>query len=405
MRIHPWKKVFGPGLLFASTAIGVSHLVQSTRAGADYGFALIWVVLLANLLKYPFFEFGIRYAVSTGNSLVEAYRSLGKWALWILTITTFVSMFAVTAAVSFVCAGIVSSLFPEHFGLPNILLLLYAVVAVILVLGRFAWLDRIVKLVAATILISTLVAFVVALWNFDFQSYTPISNAELFTPASVAFLVALVGWMPTAIDISVMSSIWTIEKAKQTQYRPSLYEAVLEFRVGYLITAVTAVFFLALGAMMMYQSGQHFSDNATIFSGQFFSLFTNSLGAWSYPLILAAAISVMFSTVLAVFDGYSRVMSRIFSPVGHSYRRYLIWILVLGTGSYLLATFFAGSLKGLVDFATTISFVIAPVFAGLNMLILRRFVAKAHLPSRIIWTLAWVGLTFLTIFALYYLIL
>jgi hypothetical protein len=30
----------GPGLLFAGAAIGVSHLVQSTKAGAEFGF---WV--------------------------------------------------------------------------------------------------------------------------------------------------------------------------------------------------------------------------------------------------------------------------------------------------------------------------------------------------------------------------
>ena len=28
----------GPGLMFAGAAIGVSHLVQSTRAGAEFGF-------------------------------------------------------------------------------------------------------------------------------------------------------------------------------------------------------------------------------------------------------------------------------------------------------------------------------------------------------------------------------
>ncbi|MGB0423931.1 MAG: divalent metal cation transporter, partial [Flavobacteriales bacterium] len=51
----------GPGILFASTAIGVSHLVQSTRAGADFGYGLLWAILAANFFKYPFFEFGSRY--------------------------------------------------------------------------------------------------------------------------------------------------------------------------------------------------------------------------------------------------------------------------------------------------------------------------------------------------------
>ena len=46
----------GPGLLFAGAAIGVSHLVQSTRAGADFGFGFIWALLLIHLVKYPFFN-------------------------------------------------------------------------------------------------------------------------------------------------------------------------------------------------------------------------------------------------------------------------------------------------------------------------------------------------------------
>ncbi len=64
---------FGPGILWAATAIGVSHLVQSTRAGASAGFGLAGVILIALVLKYPFFEYGPRYAAATGQSLVEGY--------------------------------------------------------------------------------------------------------------------------------------------------------------------------------------------------------------------------------------------------------------------------------------------------------------------------------------------
>lgn len=49
--------LLGPGLLFAGAAIGVSHLVQSTRAGADFGFGLLWALLLVHIFKYPFFQF------------------------------------------------------------------------------------------------------------------------------------------------------------------------------------------------------------------------------------------------------------------------------------------------------------------------------------------------------------
>ena len=72
-----WAKALGPGFLFAAVSVGVSHLVQSTRAGAGYGFSLLPVIIIALVVKYPLFEFGQRYAVATGHSLLEGYRRQG----------------------------------------------------------------------------------------------------------------------------------------------------------------------------------------------------------------------------------------------------------------------------------------------------------------------------------------
>lgn len=38
-------KAMGPGVLMAAAAIGASHLVSSTRAGAEFGWQLAWVIL------------------------------------------------------------------------------------------------------------------------------------------------------------------------------------------------------------------------------------------------------------------------------------------------------------------------------------------------------------------------
>jgi len=51
-------QAMGPGVLMAAAAIGASHLVSSTRAGAEFGWQLAWVILGVNLLKYPFFAAG-----------------------------------------------------------------------------------------------------------------------------------------------------------------------------------------------------------------------------------------------------------------------------------------------------------------------------------------------------------
>ena len=98
-------KNLGPGLLFAGAAIGVSHLVQSTRAGADFGFGLLWALLLVNLFKYPFFQYGPRYATATGESLIDGYKKLGHWVLILYFILTFLTMFTIQAAVTIVTAA------------------------------------------------------------------------------------------------------------------------------------------------------------------------------------------------------------------------------------------------------------------------------------------------------------
>ena len=105
------KKTLGPGILFASTAIGVSHLVQSTRAGANYGFGLLIFIIIANLFKYPFFEFASRFSNATETSIIQGYKMLGKWVLWSYLIITLISMFFITSAVGAVTAGFLQNLF------------------------------------------------------------------------------------------------------------------------------------------------------------------------------------------------------------------------------------------------------------------------------------------------------
>ena len=108
--IDKWRRILGPGILFASTCIGVSHLVQSTRAGALAGFGLVWAVVAANAAKYPFFEFGSRYASVKGKSLIEGYRTLGKTAPWVYLLLTVGTCFFVMAAVGMVTASFLDNL-------------------------------------------------------------------------------------------------------------------------------------------------------------------------------------------------------------------------------------------------------------------------------------------------------
>jgi Mn2+/Fe2+ NRAMP family transporter len=104
-------KKIGPGLLYAGAAIGVSHLVQSTRAGAEYSFSLIIFIIIANIIKYPFFKIGAIYPlISDNKSLVDGYRKVGKYAITLLIVQTLLTMIIVVAAISLVTSAIIPHL-------------------------------------------------------------------------------------------------------------------------------------------------------------------------------------------------------------------------------------------------------------------------------------------------------
>ena len=141
------KKTLGPGILFASTAIGVSHLVQSTRAGANYGFGLIVFILVANIFKYPFFEFASRYSNVTETSIIEGYKKLGEKILWGYLIMTLISMFFISSAVGAVTVGFLQNLFQtSNLKILNHIIL-FTICGCILSFGKYSSLDSLIKII------------------------------------------------------------------------------------------------------------------------------------------------------------------------------------------------------------------------------------------------------------------
>ena len=216
------------------------------------------------------------------------------------------------------------------------------------------------------------------------------------------------GWMPTAIDLSSWNSLWTLARIKQTGYKPSLKETLTEFRIGYLITGIMAVFFVGLGTLVFFGSGDSLPNNNSLFAHKIVTMFTETIGQWSYIIIAASAFSVMFGTILAVFDGYSRSFQRIIQILKKdesesSKKLYVIIVSILAIGSILIIMQFGDKLKELVDFATTLSFLVAPIIGVLNhKLVIGKFLSKENHPSSWIKILSICGIIFLTGFALFF---
>jgi Mn2+/Fe2+ NRAMP family transporter len=396
-----WKG-FGPGLLWAASAIGVSHLVQSTRAGALAGFGLAGVILFALILKYPFFEFGPRYAAATGKSLVEGYKRIGGWAIWLFFILTAVSSVIVAAAIVSFTAFLLATMLGVDWPLVVSAAVVFGICALMLAVGRFKLLDRATKLILAALGISTLIAGFVAIPRADFSTVALIP--DIGTVVSFAFILALAGWMPSALDISVWNSLWTLAKAKEEGESPSVKIALLDFNIGYIGTSILAFGFLLLGAAVMFGSGTQFSAAGTGFSVQLVDLYSATLGEWLRPVIMVAVFSTMFSTSLTVLDGYPRALDRCIQNIQHKEmgpdssigRTYWIAMGILGVTTILILWLFIGNLTGMVDFATTFTFLTAPILGWLNLRVVTSDdVPDEHKPGKKLVVWAYVGILLL----------
>ena len=402
-------KTLGPGILYAGAAIGASHLVQSTRAGANYSFELIWAIILINLFKYPFFEFAYRYTAATGKSMLEGYRELGRWAITTFFILSFITAIINFAAVVLVCSGLAAFFFNLQIDLFYISIALLVAVLVMLYIGHYAILDWTMKGMILILSLATIIAFIIAAGHGTTleKGFIP---PELWDAAGITFLIALMGWMPTPIEASVWPSLWTLERKKQTKYEPSYKEQLFDFHAGYLGSGVMSLFFLGLGALVLYGSGMQFSNSSIEFSGQLVSIYSKTFGSWSTPLMAAIALLTMFTTALTVIDGYPRSLEasviQIFpSMKNFSPKLYWIWVLFLSLVAVLIIGVFTSSMKTLLDFATIISFLAAPFFAFINYkVVTSNFIPQEHHPPKWLKALSLLGIIFLLAFSILYII-
>lgn len=395
----------GPGLLFAGAAIGVSHLVQSTRAGAEFGFGLLWALLLVHLFKYPFFQFGPRYAAATGESLLDGYKKLGKGVLRIYYVLSFATMFTIQAAVTIVTAGLASQLFGVSDNLVFWSIGITLISLLILIIGKYKLLDNLMKYIIIILTISTILAVSVALFStketFDFTQVFPRGTIE------ITFLIAFLGWMPAPLDISIWHSLWTLEKDKATFEKIKPKQAVFDFNIGYIGTLFMGVCFVLLGALVMHNSGAIFSNKGGVFAGQLIELYTKNLGSYSYVFIGIAAFTTMFSTTLTTLDASPRAMAKTTSLLFDKKTKfnYWFWIIFLAIGTFAILQFFMNNMGSLIKIATILSFLTAPFYAILNyLLVTGKHMPKEHQPSLYLKILSVLGIVFLIGFSLWFLI-
>lgn len=410
-------KSIGPGLLFASSAIGTSHLVLSTRAGAHHGMVYFWIILAALILKYPFFEMGPRYANATGFSLLKGYKEQGIWAVLLFMFVITISMFAVTGAIGAVSAGLLATMFGvTGISVPILAGLIIGVSVILLLFGGYRGLDSLIKVISVLLLVTVLIAFGAVILKGPLEPIENFQAPPLFEGTGLALMISLLGWMPVGIEASTMNSIWNVEKARETNYHPTLRESLFDFKLGYVFTVILALMFMTIGAYTVFGSGLVLDDKPTQFCNKLLNVFTQNLGDWSYYIIALAAFGTIYGTLITVLDAFPRCFARglrvlKFNDFEKNEEQLTFlettykWTLVIvGLGGFALFYFSASSMIQMLHYVTILSFLLSPIIAFINLRAIQSSTIPAsHCPPSWMIGLAYLGLVTMVGFAIYYL--
>ena len=203
-------------------------------------------------------------------------------------------------------------------------------------------------------------------------------------------------------------------RAKDSKYVPNVREAEFDFNLGYIITVITAILFLTLGAITMYGTGDGMlSGSGVSFAQKLISLYTKSIGEWSKWIIIPASFAAMFSTTITCLDAYPRSISAIQglmkgTDFGHmdsiaERNRFQNWMILHIFASFLALLIARSGGIGVKEFVFTAmsgSFLAAPLFAWMAMdTINSNLVPVQNRYGSFLKNLSWIGLFFLIIFS------
>jgi len=189
-----YLRAMGPGLVTGASDDDPSGIATYSQAGAQYGLSLLWAALLTLPLMAAVQEICDRTALATGTGLgelaVKRFNRAGRTVLAVLLVTLIVAN-ALNIAADLVAIG--SGMQLLHAGPVWLWALLGGgLITTLLVLGSFARIALIFKVLCAALLAYLVVAVLVTHQWGSVLAHTIVPHIEL-NKAYLALLVAVLG--------------------------------------------------------------------------------------------------------------------------------------------------------------------------------------------------------------------
>lgn len=333
----------GPGLMWCGEYIGSGEVILSTRSGAIFGVAVLWVPIMAIFAKFWIGLAGAHYTVTTGEGMIDMLSRMPgprNWVLWPVFVGQVCSGMISTAALASA-----SGAFAAYF-VPAVSPVLFGWLAVLLVIsvvwsGVFEPMKRIMSVLVLMIIVGT-VAVALATWpgfsaiihgifGFELPDTPAWASAEVESPSPWLEILPLLGWAAGGFASQVWYTYWVLGAgygmAKDRGYGKPLDEAALKSlsteEVGHIrdwrrVVSLDATTAVVLGivvtmAFMIAGAGvlgpKQLAPEGNAVALQLSTIFSEQWGTLGAHLFVLAGLAAMLSTMMGQFAGWPRLLA------------------------------------------------------------------------------------------------
>ena len=292
--------IVGPGIVVAATGVGAGDLVATLVAGSEFGYTLLWAVILGVVVKISLAEATGRWHLATGSTIFAGWRSLGPWT------TVYFVVYVVIWGFVYGATAMTSSALPlaamfggsiPAWGIPCGLLGL-----VLVWFGSYAIFEKIM-----TGLVGVMFVVVVGLAILVLPD-VPAMLAGLLPvlPAgSGVYTLGLVGGVGGTVTMAAYG-YWINAKG----WRDSSWMRVmrLDNRVAYITTGIFVAAMLVVGAELLYTANIALveSDRGLLDLDE---ILQQRFGPVIATLFLVGFFATSFSSLLGVWQGVSLMVT------------------------------------------------------------------------------------------------
>lgn len=328
----PRWRIIGPGLVVAATGVGSADMVATLVAGSNYGYMLLWAVVLGVVLKIVLVEGAGRYTVATGRTIFEGWRSLGRWPVW------YFAPYIVIWGLVYAASAMSSTALPlvALFGGET---WMWAVATgllgfVLVWFGRYRVFEKITAVLVGLMFL-TIVSLAVIAWPNVLDVLSGLVPLLPDEPNAVFYTLALAGGVGGTITLAAYG-YWLREKGWD---KPQFLKVMrIDNTVAYIVTGVFVIAMLIVGVEVVQAAGVALS------SGDQGLLDLDVVLRERYGDVVGVAFLVGFwaagfSSVLGVWNGVSLMFADFMGNItgkgsdhpdsrlnGKWFRVYLLWL-------------------------------------------------------------------------------